>query len=303
MSIHVACGSWADDEYVGVLYPEKLPPKQRLNGYARWFDHVEVNSTYYAIPQRSTVEGWIAQTPPSFTFNVKLHRVFSQSPMRAAQSGELVPKLLEAVEPLVKQKRLAAFFLVMPPSFAPDRRKLAELDLIAEALRPHALAIELRHRGWVTGAQKEKTLDYFREHCLAWIAVDMPPIKDSTLMPAVDVVTDPRCAYFRLHGRNPHYLEAQTAAEGHTYAYNDAELNEIAERVRRIADQADFVHVVANNHAQDFAPKAALALQKRFGLQPPSPVELDVQGTLFDESAEAQKPTAKGPVKSSRKKK
>jgi uncharacterized protein YecE (DUF72 family) len=293
MSIHVACGSWADEDYVGVLYPEDLPAKQRLSGYARWFDHVEVNSTYYAIPQRSTVEGWLAQTPSNFTFNVKLHRVFSQSPLRAVESGELVPKLLDAVEPLVKQKRLAAFFLVMPPSFGPDRRKLAELDAIAEALSPHVLAIELRHRGWVTGAQKEKTLDYFREHRLAWIAVDMPRIEDSTLMPAVDVVTDSRCAYFRLHGRNPHYLEAKTAAEGHTYAYSDAELKEIAERVRRLAGQAEFVHVVANNHARDFAPKSALALQKLFGLEPPSPVKFDVQETLFDEPAEEPKAKTK----------
>jgi uncharacterized protein YecE (DUF72 family) len=301
MNIHVACGSWADDEYVGVLYPEDLPSKQRLSGYARWFDHVEVNSTYYAIPQRSTVEGWLAQTPPGFTFNVKLHRVFSQSPARAAQEGELVSKLLAAVEPLVKQNRLAAFFLVMPPSFGPDRRKLAELDAIAEALRPHVLAVELRHRAWVTGVQKQKTLDYFRERRLAWIAVDMPQIEDSTLMPPVDAVTDPRCAYFRLHGRNARYLEAKTAEEGHTYAYNEVELKELAERVRRVGGQAEFVHVVANNHAQNFAPKTALALQKLFGIQPPSPVKFNVQETLFGEveppSPRRKKPTAKSPKK------
>src|SRR3569833_907293 len=192
MNIHVACGSWADDEYVGVLYPKTLPAKQRLSGYAQWFDHVEVNSTYYATPKRSTVEGWLAQTPAHFTFNVKLHRAISQSPTRAVEGGKLIPNLLEAVEPKNQQKRLAAFFLVMPPTFGPQRHKLAELDALANALSPHVLAIELRHSGWVTGAQKKKTLDYFREHRLALIAVDMPSIKGSTLMPAVDVVTDPR---------------------------------------------------------------------------------------------------------------
>jgi len=281
MNIHVACGSWADDEYVGVLYPDDLPAKQRLRGYARWFDHVEVNSTYYATPQRSTVEGWLAQTPAGFTFNLKLHRVFSQSPAKAVAGGELVPKLLAAVQPLVEQKRLAAFFLVMPPSFGPQRRKLDELNGIADALKPHVLAVELRHRDWVTGAQKEKTLNYFRERRLAWIAVDMPPIEDSTLMPAVDVVTDPRCAYFRLHGRNPKYFEAKTAEEGHTYAYSAAELKEIAARVRKLAGKAEFVHVIANNHAQNFAPKTALALQRLLGIQPPDPVKFDVQGSLF----------------------
>ena len=267
MEIRVACGSWADDDYVGVLYPKSLSAKLRLKGYTEWFNHVEVNSTYYATPKRATVEGWLNLTPPGFTFNIKLHRAFSQGPLRAAQNGELVPKLLEAVEPLVAQKRLGAFFLVMPPSFGPARHSLEELDAVAESLQPHVLAIELRHRDWVTGAQRAKTLDYFRAKKLAWIAVDMPQLKNSTLMPAVDVVTDPRCAYFRLHGRNLHYLEAKTAAEGHTYAYSDAELHEIVKRVRSVAKNAETTYVIANNHAYDYAPKTALALQKLLGIE------------------------------------
>ncbi len=267
MAIHVACGSWADAEYVGVLYPKELSAKQRLSGYARWFDHVEVNSSYYATPRANIVEGWIEQTPPEFTFNVKLHRAFSQSPDKTARESPLLGNLLEVVQPLIKKKKLAAFLLVLPPSFGPDRHHLTELDVLAEKLHPHPLAVELRHSGWVKGAQRELTLDYFRDKKLGWVAVDMPTIKGSTIMPAVDVVTNPHCAYLRLHGRNKNYLNATTAEEGHTYAYSPAELKEIAARVRVLADHADFVHVVANNHAEDFAPKTALALQESLGVR------------------------------------
>jgi uncharacterized protein YecE (DUF72 family) len=65
-----------------------------------------------------------------------------------------------------------------------------------------------------------------------------------------------------LHGRNPHYLEAKSAADRHVYAYNDAELAEIADRVRTLGERARHVHVIANNHARDFAPKTALALKR-----------------------------------------
>jgi uncharacterized protein YecE (DUF72 family) len=262
MAIRVGIGSWADPEYTGVLYPEDLPAKKRLEGYAKHFDHVEVNSSYYATPKRKVVEGWVNQTPAAFTFTVKLHRAFSQSPDKTARKGELTKLLLEAMQPLMEAQKLSAFLLVLPPSFAPERHQLSELDAVADKLAPHPLAVELRHSEWVTGERRTETLAYFRERKIAWVAVDMPRIRKSTLMPAVDEVTDPRLAYLRLHGRNKNYLEAKTAAEGHTYDYTGREMREIAERVRKLAANAQDVHVIANNHAQDFAPKAALALKR-----------------------------------------
>lgn len=266
MSIHVGIGSWADEAYVGVLYPEGVPAKERLREYARTFRHVEVNSSYYATPRRETVRGWIEQTPKDFTFTIKLHRAFSQSPARTAEKGVLLDKLLEAVEPLITTKRLANFFLVLPPAFRPDRRRIEELDTLAERLGPFGLAIELRDRGWVQGSQRSGTLQYFRSRKLIWIAVDMPRIPGSALMPPVDEVTHRTTAYLRLHGRNPQYLEATTAAEGHHHAYTAREIGALARRVTRLAGKAKRVYVIANNHAKDFAPRTALALKERLGL-------------------------------------
>src|SRR5476649_2136634 len=77
--IHIGCGSWADPEYVGALYPKGLPAKDRLAEYARHFDRVELNSTYYATPAQKVVANWAVQTPAKFTFDVKLHKEFSQN--------------------------------------------------------------------------------------------------------------------------------------------------------------------------------------------------------------------------------
>jgi uncharacterized protein YecE (DUF72 family) len=261
MAIHVGIGSWADDAYVGVLYGRGVPRGGRLRDYARSLAHVEVNATYYATPSPAVVQRWVKETPDGFTFSIKLHRAFAQSPQGAAAAGVLAPRLLDAVRPLIAAKRLTGFLLVLPPRFAPERHRLEELDRLIEVLAPHPLAVELRHRDWVEGKQRAATLACFRERKLVWVAVDMPAIAGSTLMPPIDEVTNPAQAYLRLHGRNPGYLEAKTASAGHHYLYSAAELAELANRVKTLAQRAREVYVIANNHAEDFAPKAALALK------------------------------------------
>jgi uncharacterized protein YecE (DUF72 family) len=262
MAIHLGIGSWGDDAYVGVLYPPRLPKAERLSEYARSFSHVEVNSTYYAIPQPSAVRAWVKQTPENFTFSIKLHRAFAQSPAKAAD-GSLIERLRSAVAPLVDAGRLANFFIVLPPRFGPDRHGLDELDGLAAKLAPHVLAVELRDRAWISGSRKAETFAYFRQRKLVWIGVDLPRIPSSALMPPVDEVTNPAQVYLRLHGRNPKYLEAESAAEGHHYAYAAREITTLATRVRKVAAKAKDVFVICNNHAEDFAPKAALALKAK----------------------------------------
>ena len=84
-------------------------------------------------------------------------------------------------------------------------------------------------------------------------------------MPPVDEVSQPELAYLRLHGRNPVYLTAKSAAERHAYAYSDGELHEIVKRIRTLSAKARDVRVVANNHFRDYAPRTALMLKEMLG--------------------------------------
>jgi uncharacterized protein YecE (DUF72 family) len=264
--IRIGIGSWSDPEYVGILFPKGVKAADRLKVYAEWFDHVEINASYYRTPTRPQVEGWVAETPADFTFDVKLHRAFSETPEASARGGTLVPKLMEGVQPLIEAKKLGTFFLILPPSFTPKNSKLEELDPLVEKLQPHLLAVELRHNGWVDAEQRERTMEFFRARKLGWIAVDMPQVKGSVIMPPLDEVTNPRLAYLRLHGRNMEWWALKTAEERHTHDYSETELNDLVARVRTLAEKAEEVHVIANNHAQDFAPKTALALQRMLGV-------------------------------------
>lgn len=264
MAIRIGCGSWTDDAYVGVLYPKGLPKASWLSAYARWFERIEVNSFTYAIPSRQIVARWVEQTPASFLFDVKLPPAFSTSPGQAADGG-VYTAFMNAVQPIIAAKKLGTFLLTLPPSFTPAKRRLEELDRLAERMQPHALAVELRHRDWVDGETRADTLDYLRKRKLVWVAVDLPQVDAPRILPPIDEVTHPTFAYMRLHGRNPAYAKAGSTKLGHHHDYTQAELQEIIRRIERLAGKAKHVHVSLNNHARDFAPKAAIALRRLLG--------------------------------------
>lgn len=272
MAIRIGCGSWADPEYVGLLYPKKTPATERLQVYTRWFERVELNTLYHALPPRERVAGWVAQTPPGFRFDVKLPKDFSIGPQAAAR-GDIARRFLDTIEPILSAQKVGAFLLTLAPSFTPERHRLTELTAAAALLQPHApVAVELRNRGWVDGPALAKTLDFFRAHQLAWVALDLPSIHAPAILPPIDEVTHPTLAYMRLHGRNPDYLHAKTQGERHRHDYSAAELKQILVRIQSLAARAAHVHVSVNNHCEAFAPKAALALRRLLGQPVPPPL-------------------------------
>src|SRR4051812_37995960 len=167
--IVVGTSSWADPGFVEEWYPQGLAARDRLAWYAEHFSAVEVNATFYAVPDRKTVERWVTQTPDAFTFDVKLHRLLSRhaaqldSLPRDLREGAsttergrvrlddgleraLLERTLEAVAPLDDAGKLATFLLQLSPAFEPRKHALDELDALVKGLSPHRVAIELRHR-------------------------------------------------------------------------------------------------------------------------------------------------------------
>ena len=233
-----------------------MPAPERLGWYAERFEAVELNSSFYAVPDRNNVERWLDATPEGFTFDVKLHRLLSRHSagldslppelrdraetnprgrviLTDALERELAARLVEELAPMTRAGRLGAFLLQLTPSFSPSRHELPELDGLLERLRPHPVAVELRNRGWVAEERLEETLDWFSDQGAAFVGVDAPPGDHVPIMPGLDAVTRPDLAYLRLHGRNTDgYLTGQTVAERFGWVYADDELEEVAGRAR-----------------------------------------------------------------------
>jgi len=241
------------------------------------------------------VARWCEETPPGFTFDVKLPKALSRHAMAAKflppdlrarisvnasgsvqltrESEELIVKrFLREIAPLIQSRKLGAFLLQLSPAFRPKTNQLTELDSLWPWFGQHLMAVELRNRDWVESPQLEDTLAYFQERGVALVLVHAPVGEHFTIMPSFDCASSTRLGYLRLHGRNAKgYVTGRTVAERFDYDYSDQELKEIAQRARRLEKEVERLHILANNNCSDYAPKAAAKLQKLLGLRPAVP--------------------------------
>ncbi|HEX5018362.1 MAG TPA: DUF72 domain-containing protein [Actinomycetes bacterium] len=152
--IHVGTSGWQYRDWRGEFYPPKLPQKQWLEYYATQFDVVEVDATFYRLPDRNVFESWRSRTPEHFRFVVKASR-FLTHVKRLKQPAEPVERLLDRANGL--GPNLAAVLLQLPPTMG------AAPDLLAETLSAFGrtrVAVELRHDSWWSGETKAVLNEY-----------------------------------------------------------------------------------------------------------------------------------------------
>jgi uncharacterized protein YecE (DUF72 family) len=289
-NILVGTASWSDPGFVARWYPRKMPAGERLQWYAQHFETVEVNSTFYSVPEPRMVERWCGATPGDFTFDVKLHQLFSfhSTPAKllppdlqkraetdARGNVKSTPDLQEALLKIFLRSmsicrnagKLGVFLLQLSPSFSPRKHELSELEPLIEMLCDYDLAIEFRNRNWVVGDRLKSTTDFLQNHDAIFVNVDAPASDHFMVMPSnVDEVTNLNVAYLRLHGRNAKaYITGKTVAARFDYAYSDDEITEVAQRSRKLARETRELHVIFNNNNLDYAPHAALRLRRALG--------------------------------------
>jgi uncharacterized protein YecE (DUF72 family) len=287
--IVIGTSSWSDPGFVEEWYPPGLPARDRLPYYAERFEAVEVNSTFYAVPDERTVERWAGVTPAGFTFDVKLHRLLSR---HAAGLDSLPPdlrdgadvsergrvrltpeletaladRILETTRPLAGAGKLSTLLLQLSPAFRPGDHELDELAPLLARLAPDPVAVEFRHRAWLASRRIEATLGWLEAHGAAFVGVDAPQGKAPTLIPPVDAVTRSDVAYLRAHGRNLEgFTRGRSVAERFGYRYADDELRELGERAHKLAENASIVRVIFNNNRGADAPVAAQRMRELLG--------------------------------------
>ena len=298
--ILVGTASWSDPGFVQHWYPKGMRANERLGWYAQQFEMVEVNSTFYSVPDLRMVERWCAATPDRFTFDVKLHQLFSfhstaakllppDLQQRAETDGTGKVKRTPALEEamlnvflgsmliLRSAGKLGVLLLQLSPAFSPRIHKLEELEHLIDVLRDYPLAIEFRNRNWVIGDQLRSTISFLRARRVAFVNVDTPAADHFTIMPSdLNEITSPGFSYLRLHGRNARgYLSGKTVAARFDYDYSDQEIVEVAERSKKLARKTRELHVIFNNNNLDYAPRAAarlrVALSQLFSAPPQTP--------------------------------
>ncbi len=269
----------------GVFYPARRPRRfDELAFYAEHFDTVEVNSTFYRMPEPGFTRRWVERTPRGFQFSVKLFQKFTHPDMYLARDGVKDWDLSRAdfelfaagIAPIAEAGRLAAVLVQFPPSFhaTPETRDYLDwlLDTLGAApLAP--LAVELRHRSWSDEA--DATRVRLAAARAAWVLIDEPKFQ-SSIRQTIDVrpeqpgaadAVGPPLAYFRLHGRNAaQWWDHDEAEDRYDYLYAAAELRPFAGAARANARAGRRVLMYLNNHFSAKAVANAALLKHDLGL-------------------------------------
>jgi uncharacterized protein YecE (DUF72 family) len=206
------------------VYPRGLPTREWLSYYATLFDTVELNTTFYGLPDRATVRGWRDQVPDGFSFAVKLSR-YGTHLKRLRDPGAWLERFFDAVEPL--HGRIGVVLAQLPPRWRVD---LERLEAFLSAFpADHRLAVEFRDRDWL----RAPTYALLRRHGASLCIHDL--VERHPRVVTADHV------YLRYHGPDPR--------RRYTGAYSPQAIGGMARRIRRhIADGLD-VHVYFDNDA------------------------------------------------------
>lgn len=244
--IRIGCSGWDYLHWRGSFYDASTPREDWLTAYARVFSTVEVNNTFYRLPEAETFSAWRSRVPASFVVAVKASRYLTH-----------VKRLREPIEPLERLFERARYLgsalgpvlYQLPPRWTPNLERLGVfLKVLPRHVRPRGVkrpqrlqhAVEFRDPRWYDDA----VCCALADHGVALCVHDMP----GSVSPRTAVGP---FAYLRLHGDQKRY----------SGRYRDATLHEWAEWLMNRAQEGQDAYVYLNNDAHGHAPRDALRLR------------------------------------------
>ncbi len=267
--LYIGTSGWSypkgEGTWNGYFYPKGKVVE--LEFYSRFFNTVELNSSFYRPPNPEYADNWVRRTPDDFLFTVKLWQKFTHPKMykeatgqEAVISEEDVAVFYRGIEPLIRAGKLGALLAQFPPSFKNDARGQQIIRAVAGVFGKYGLALELRHRSWSDDTATAKLL---AENDIAWVDIDEPKFSTS-IARELPITSD--MTYFRFHGRNADMWWKGDNETRYQYLYSPDEIAQLADRVKAAGDQSQLVFAQFNNHWQGYAPRNALDLKKQLGL-------------------------------------
>jgi len=255
--LRIGTSGFSFPDWVGPFYPKGLPRKDFLGFYAREFDQVEINATYYRIPPPRTLAAMAERTPPGFRFLVKANREMTH---RSSSDPSVYASFREAVEPLRTAGKLEGVLLQFPFSFHNDVSSRRHLGFLRRELDPLPVWAEFRHAGW----NRPPVFPFLRDLGIGFCSVDEPELPG--LMPPVAAATTSG-GYVRFHGRNAGTWWGEDPHRRYDWNYTEDELRGWLKRLRGLAEQTETTYVFFNNCYMGRAVRGARLLRRLLGRQ------------------------------------
>ncbi|CDM64496.1 DUF72 domain-containing protein [Pyrinomonas methylaliphatogenes] len=271
--VEIGCQGWNYDDWTSrpgerIFYPQNTRAAEMLSIYARAFQTVEVDSTFYSIPSIATVESWRERTPEDFSFALKLPQQITHE-RELADSRELLEEFCARARRL--GSKLAVVLIQLPPSFDPSPSRAQALRNFLQILpRDMRFSVEFRHPDWLTA----HVLDMLNENGIACALVEGPWIPRETMW-RVGEAQRTDFAYVRWMGRR------DLTRFDRVQRPQDENLRAWSEELKRLAARGVRVFAYFSNFYEGHAPASASKMKKLLGQQTVEPEELDDQRALF----------------------
>ncbi|MFE8696664.1 DUF72 domain-containing protein [Cytobacillus sp. FJAT-53684] len=266
--ILIGVTGWGDHH---TLYTHPDAKRNKLMTYASHFPTVEVDASFYAVQSKQNAESWVEQTPDNFQFIVKAYQGMTgheRGEIPYKDKGEMFAACKDSLEPY--QNKLAMVLFQFPPWFDCRRKNVDYLRWCKEQMGELPCAIEFRHQSWYKPEYKEKTIQFIKDE--GWIhTICDEPQAGAGSIPIVLEPANTEKVLVRFHGRNVHGWQKKNAPNWrevrYLYRYNDKELAEWAEYLKKLDEACKKVYVVFNNNSGGDAADNAKQLIQMLNLE------------------------------------
>jgi len=231
---YLGCSGWFYWHWKGKFYPNELPQSKWFQYYAKHFNTVELNSTFYNFPKLSTARNWYRQAPEGFVYTLKVNKNITHI-KKFHNTQKMIDDFYKLGDEL--KEKIGCFLFQLPPSMKFDEKKLKEI--IAQLDLERKNVIEFRHRSWF----KQEVYDELKKANIIFCMVSSPMLPEEFVKTSKDI-------YVRFHGKAALYR----------YNYSEEELKEWAERIKKAKPENSWVYF--NNDANAFAVENCLQLKK-----------------------------------------
>ncbi len=271
--LQIGCQGWNYEDWTtkaggeSIFYPRGTRSNTMLENYSKIFDSIEVDSTFYAIPPTSTIDGWYKKTPEDFTFSLKLPQEITHNLALQKNSFEITDAFCERA--LELKEKLGIVLIQLPPQFDGNKENAQNLrEFLAHLPKEIRFAIEFRNRDWMI----EWTFEELEKNKIALCLCEGSWIPREKIFEAIEKITTD-FSYVRFMG------ERDLTSFDKIYRHEDTNLEIWSEEIKKI--KAKNVFVYFSNFYEGHAPASANKLKKLLGQEIIAAETLENQGSLF----------------------
>ncbi|MFX1376265.1 MAG: DUF72 domain-containing protein [Promethearchaeota archaeon] len=250
VKIHIGTAGWDYKDWVGSFYPKKLERNQHLEFFARFFNVVEINSTFYNLPSIDMVKNWKLRVPEEFRFFIKMWQKITHN----LDDPELDSNIEKFFSTMIHLNgKIKAFLLQFPPWFKFTESHLDKLiSLLNKLPTIYRYIVELRDNTWFSSGILSKFIDGNKI------------LLGTTYMPEIIpyYYENQRYYYIRLIG------DRKITVFNRIQRTQKLALKNLYKNIQNLIKTPDIyeIFIIVNNHFQGFAPESTIFIKKKFGI-------------------------------------